>query len=76
MLVLRRTSGEQLVIAGVIRITILQIRGNSIKIGIEAPLQTSILRGELVSQKPRLAKPSGEDQDASAAPGYPANSGN
>lgn len=64
MLVLRRTAGEQLVIAGAIRITILQIQGNGVKIGIEAPSDISILRGELVPPQHHPGKRSAESQDA------------
>jgi carbon storage regulator len=51
MLVLRRTTGQQIIIAGTIRITILKVQGEQVKVGIEAPAQISILRGELVLAK-------------------------
>ena len=51
MLVLKRTSGQQIVIAGDIRITVLKIQKSRVELGIEAPFDTPILRGELEPQK-------------------------
>lgn len=50
MLVLRRLPGQHLVVAGNIRITILKVRGDQIKLGIEAPPEVAILRGELLER--------------------------
>ena len=47
MLVLQRRRGEEILIDGCIRIKILSTKGNSVRIGIEAPDDVSILRGEL-----------------------------
>jgi carbon storage regulator len=47
MLVLRRTAGQCIVIAGTIHITVLKIQGNGVKLGIEAPPDLAILRAEL-----------------------------
>ena len=48
MLVLRRTSGQRIVIAGTIRITVLKIQGSGVKLGIEAPPDLAILREEII----------------------------
>ncbi|MBT0877985.1 MULTISPECIES: carbon storage regulator CsrA [unclassified Campylobacter] len=48
MLVVSRNAGEGIVIDGGIKIKIFEIKGDSVKIGIEAPKQTLILRDELV----------------------------
>jgi carbon storage regulator len=48
MLVLGRRPGESLVIAGDIRITILEIEGERVRIGIEAPRTVAIVREELI----------------------------
>ena len=56
MLILRRRSGEALVVNGTITIHILAIKGNRIKLGIVAPAATSIMRGEVLT--PRVEPPS------------------
>lgn len=48
MLVLSRKPGEKVVIDGGITITVVEVIGNRVRIGIDAPDQIKILRGELV----------------------------
>ena len=48
MLVLSRKTDESIVIDGGIKITIVEIRGNRIRLGIEAPKEIPIKREELV----------------------------
>jgi carbon storage regulator len=50
MLVLTRRIGERVVIDDQIVIEVLQVKGNRIRLGIQAPSGYSILREELVSQ--------------------------
>lgn len=47
MLVLSRKPNETIVIDGGIRITVAGIRGNQVRLGIEAPLSVAVLREEL-----------------------------
>jgi carbon storage regulator len=47
MLVLGRRPGESLVIDGDIRITILEVEGERVRIGIDAPRSVPIVRQEL-----------------------------
>ena len=47
MLILTRKSGEGLYIGDDIRVTILEIRGKQIRLGIEAPANVVILREEI-----------------------------
>jgi carbon storage regulator len=47
MLVLTRKPGEKTHIGSDITITVLEIRGNQIRIGIEAPEEVTVLRAEL-----------------------------
>jgi carbon storage regulator len=47
MLVLSRKLNETIVIRGDIRITIVGVRGNQVRLGIEAPDSVAILRQEL-----------------------------
>ena len=47
MLVLGRKVGESLHISGQIKVTVIMTKGNSVKIGIEAPDDVRIMRSEL-----------------------------
>lgn len=47
MLVLSRRANESIVIDGSIRVTVLGIRGNQVRLGIEAPGHIGIIREEL-----------------------------
>jgi carbon storage regulator CsrA len=59
MLVLSRKVGEKLVIDGNITVEIVKIKGNRITLGLLAPADVKILRGEL---KEHAAKPSKADK--------------
>ncbi len=48
MLVLSRKFNESIVIDGGIKITIVEICGNRIRLGIEAPREVGIMREELI----------------------------
>ncbi|MGN1393319.1 MAG: carbon storage regulator CsrA [Succinivibrionaceae bacterium] len=48
MLILTRRIDESLTINGNVKITVLSIKGNQIRIGIEAPKDVSIQRTELL----------------------------
>jgi carbon storage regulator len=48
MLVLSRKSDESIVIDERITITILEIRGNQIRLGIQAPKEIAVMREELI----------------------------
>lgn len=47
MLVLTRKTDEQILIGDNIKITLIRVRGNSVRIGIDAPRDVRIVRGEL-----------------------------
>ena len=47
MLVLSRKCSENIVINGNIRIHVVSIQGNTVRLGIDAPREVGILRGEL-----------------------------
>lgn len=66
MLVLSRTTRQQLVIDGQITITILEIKGRRARIGIEAPDTVRIIRGELAFDPPSGATKA--DTDATTTP--------
>ena len=54
MLVLTRKVREQIVIGGAVVITINEIRGNRVILGINAPRDMTVLRGELVEDRPQI----------------------
>lgn len=47
MLVLSRKKNEAIVIDGNIKIEVLKVKGNTIRLGITAPKEVKVLRGEL-----------------------------
>jgi carbon storage regulator len=47
MLVLARKQGQTIVIDGRIKITVLKVKGSAVRLGIDAPEEVSIRRGEL-----------------------------
>lgn len=47
MLVLNRKREQGIIISGNIRIRVLSVKGNTVRLGIEAPSEVSILRDEL-----------------------------
>ncbi len=59
MLILTRRVGETLVIGENVKLTVLSVKGNQIRLGVEAPKSVSIQRSELSTdneQKDKLAK--------------------
>src|SRR5262249_60725486 len=59
MLVLSRKPGEKVVIDGGITVTVVEVQGNKVRIGIDAPGDVRIVRGELACW---------QDHQAPAAP--------
>ena len=47
MLVLSRKAGEKVIIGNAIRVTVVAVAGNKVRIGIDAPGHVRILRAEL-----------------------------
>ena len=69
MLVLTRKADEQIVIGDDIKITLVRVRGNSVRIGIEAPREVRVLRGELAERETAGAsEPSVECEEVFAEP--------
>lgn len=48
MLVLSRKKNESIVIDGGITITVVEVRGDKVRLGIEAPREIPVMRAELV----------------------------
>ena len=54
MLVLTRKTNEQIQIGDDIKITLVRIKGNCVRIGIEAPREVRVIRGELADKESPL----------------------
>ena len=50
MLVLTRKTGQEIVIGDNITITILQVKGRAVRVGIDAPTDVRVLRSELTDE--------------------------
>ena len=61
MLVLTRKLQEKITIAGNITVTVLRVKGQTVRIGIEAPREIRVVRGELP-----MEATAGESKDQSA----------
>ena len=59
MLVLTRKQQQQIQIGEGVTITILKVKGNTVRIGIEAPADVKIVRSELEPEEAATEKPSG-----------------
>jgi carbon storage regulator len=84
MLVLTRRPGEEIVIGGGIRITLLGVKGGQVRIGVSAPASVPVDRREVAERRARegwaavLSCPDGADEERAlgvaavspAAPGH------
>lgn len=59
MLVLSRKALQSVVIGQDVKITVVRVEGNQVRIGIEAPGDVRILRGELVDESDEMPSRSG-----------------
>jgi len=66
MLVLTRKVGEEIVIGGNIRVKIVSIKGDRIRVGIEAPDSVEVNRAEVHARKPVYAGVCEESVDLGA----------
>ena len=57
MLVLSRKAGEEIIVAGNIRIIVNRVSGNRVSLAIDAPDDVRVIRGEL---QPHESKPGSE----------------
>jgi carbon storage regulator len=64
VLIFSRKPGEEVVIGGGITVTVLEVRGNRVRVGVDAPDDVRILRGELAFW---LDVPAGGDEPAEPA---------
>lgn len=56
MLVLSRKIGQEVVLDGRIRVSVLEVRGNRVRLGFNAPDDVNIQRAELVVEWPAVAE--------------------
>jgi carbon storage regulator len=63
MLVLTRKPGEPIVIDGSIVVTVLNVQGNRVRIGIRAPQSVAIVRGELRDRDKEVVSSQHSDAD-------------
>jgi len=68
MLVLSRKLDQDIIIGDNIRIRILKIKGNTIRLGVEAPRDVKVLRGELPSSNHAQEVTAEEDHQAAFKP--------
>ncbi len=59
MLLLRRRVGEQVVIGGDIRVTVIAVSGNHVRLGVTAPRAVSVDREEVHTRRARGIPPPG-----------------
>jgi carbon storage regulator len=53
MLILSRKAGDSLMIDGGVRIVVLGVEGSSVRLGIDAPTDVRVMRGEILKQVER-----------------------
>lgn len=60
MLVLSRKKNECIVIEGGIKVTVVEVRGDKVRLGIMAPASVAVDREEVVDRKRRESPPNGQ----------------
>jgi carbon storage regulator len=68
MLILTRRPSEQIVIGDQVRITVVAVRGEKVRLGIDAPREVPVHRNEVYEAIRHAAKRPGGTQDAPPPP--------
>ena len=71
MLVLSRKPGERILIGSDVKITVIRIGPNSVRIGIDAPGHLNIVREELLNNESALAGTAPAEAPAPGGPNLP-----
>ena len=66
MLVLSRKKNETIVINDNIVVTVVEVRGDKVRLGIEAPKEVTVHRREVYDAIKKSEKPEGEEETGSA----------
>ncbi len=61
MLVLSRKKGDSIVIDGGIKVTVVEVKGTTVRLGIEAPQDVAIVRSELLTRDEQLSHGAGRE---------------
>ncbi|RUL86096.1 carbon storage regulator [Tautonia sociabilis] len=64
MLVLSRTSSQDIMVGDSIRITVVAIAGGRVRLGIDAPQDVAVIRGELARTEDSSGPPGGDPPTA------------
>ncbi len=67
MLILTRRTDEKIIIGDNVTVTVLGVKGNQVRIGIEAPLEIPVHREEIYQ---RILKERADGADAAAIPDF------
>ncbi len=74
MLVLSRRESERILVGGSIVVTVVRVSGDKVRLGIEAPENVVVLRGELEPHLPGTSPAGSNPAGSSLASGSPASS--